>query len=331
MEAALYDPERGYYIRRVPTEDFYTAPELHPVFAAVLARQIARQLDSLKAAGVAGPYSVVELGSGSGILAREILKRLKEESPPWAQSIRYILVDRSRNALLDSIISLSASYERVMGCSRLEDVLPCSGVFFSNELLDAFPVHLLEKRDGGVYEVYVEESGRTLLSELSRGELKPFADAIGPRLEEGERHAVNLEALRWLRTVSEKLKEGTLVTIDYGKRFSGAPNPPRAFHRHSRDERLTEDKGLKDITASVDFDAMIHEGKQLGFQLESYGTLARFMLDGGIAEWFEQADKQGAIPSFKSRAKMKTLIHPEGMGEVFKVLIQRKKHLEPLP
>lgn len=334
MEAALYDPERGYYSRRIPTEDFYTAPELHPVFAAVLARHIARKFSALCAAGVAGPYSVVEIGSGSGLLASGILKQLAAEYPLWAQSVRYILVDRSRNSMLASVISLSASHERVIGYSRLEDVLPCCGVLFSNELVDAFPVHLLEKREGEMFEVYIEDSGRTVLSEFSSPQLAAHAAAAAPGLEEGQRHAVNLEALRWLRTASEKLIDGYLITLDYGKRFSGAPNSPRTFYKHSSGDLLTEGKGLKDITASVDFDALISEGRRVGLQLESYGTLANFLLDGGVADWLEERPAQwtcaeGALASFKSRSKIKTLIHPEGMGEAYKALIQKKKRSEP--
>ncbi|MBI4377271.1 MAG: SAM-dependent methyltransferase [Elusimicrobia bacterium] len=329
MEAALYDPERGYYSRRIPTEDFYTAPELHPAFAGVLARKIAEKFAALSARGTPGPYSIVEMGSSSGLLAADVLKSLKRENPEWARALRYIVVERSRPRLLESVVTLSALHEGVIGYSRLEDVLPCAGVFLSNELVDALPVHLLEKRDGRMYEVYVEESGRTVLSDLSTRELAPMAEGVAPHLAEGERHAVNLEALRWLRVVEAKLKEGFLLTIDYGKRFGGAPNPPRTYHRHTIDSRLTEGKGLKDITASVDFDLLIGEGRKLGFKLHSYEPLGRFLVEGGIGDWINDDEGGGPhgreeVASYRSRAKIKTLIHPEAMGEAFKVLILEK-------
>lgn len=326
MEKSLYDPQDGYYYRRIPKEDFYTAPELHPAFAGILTRELLRRLESLKERGVPGPYSIIEMGSGPGLLAQQILKELRLRHPDWAQSLRYILVERSKDVLLESVLSLSASYGRVLGYTRLEDVLPCSGIFFSNELVDAFPVHLLEKREGRVYEVYVEESGRILLSELSSPELGPYAEAVGGELAEGERHAVNLEALSWLRTAAEKIKNGYLITVDYGKRFANSPNPPRAFFRHATDDRLTEARGLKDITASVDFEVLIIEGKRLGLRLETYAPLGRFLLDGGIADWMNEAShpSKSEAESFKARAKMKTLLHPEGMGDAYKVLVQGK-------
>lgn len=325
MEEALYDPERGFYQKRNPTQDFYTAPELHPAFGAVIARELARRFEQLKEAGVPPPYSIVEMGSGDGRLARSILTALKTAAPAWAASARYVLVERSKQALLDSVVGLSADFERVLGYSRLEEVLPCAGVFLSNELVDAFPVHLLEKRDGRVFEVYVEDSGRELLSDLSTDELRPFAEAAGQALAEGERHAVNLEALRWLGLVGAKLKAGYAITIDYGRRMAGVPNPPRSYERHQVDDAaLTERPGAKDLTASVDFDTLIDGGRAAGLELEAFTTLGRFLIEGGIADWLGAAHDE-SVETHRARAKVKTLIHPDGMGEAFKVLIQRRR------
>lgn len=315
MEEALYDPAGGFYARREPTADFYTAPELHPAFAGVLAREAVKRFERLKAEGVAGPYAIVEMGSARGLLAEQIMGELKERHPAWTSQVRYVVVERSREQLLESVLRLSAKHPNVLGYTRLDEVLPFAGVLLSNELVDAFPVHLVEKRDGRLFEVYVEESGRTALCELSRPELAAAAAKV--ELQDGERHAINLEAPRWLELAASKLKHGWILTVDYGKRFGAAPNPPRTFFRHTTGGDVTARKGLQDITASVDFDSLIDAGSRCGLSLESYGSLSRFLLDGGIAEWAFGA-------SFKSRAKLKTLIHPEGMGEVFKVLIQRR-------
>jgi SAM-dependent MidA family methyltransferase len=209
MEAALYDPEAGFYSRRKPTEDFYTAPELHPAFGGIVAREIARRLQALKERGVAGPYALVEMGSGSGLLARQVLEALRRDQPGLSRGIRYILVERCREKLLESVLSLSSGPERILGYSRLEEMLPCTGVFLSNELVDSFPVHLLEKKGGEVREVYVDEAGEASLGELSSRELEGPARAVAASLAEGERHAVNLEAARWLKAVAEKLKPAT--------------------------------------------------------------------------------------------------------------------------
>ena len=84
---------------------------------------------------------------------------------------------------------------------------------------------------------------------------------------------------------------------------------------------LTREPGARDLTASVDFEALIDAGS--GLALESYGSLSQFLLGGGIGSWIEAAGGDDSA-AYRERAKLKTLIHPEGMGEVFKVLIQRK-------
>lgn len=323
MESALYDPERGFYSRRIATEDFYTAPELHPAFGGVVARALARRLDELKAANVPGPYALVEMGSGSGLLARQVLLSLRKERPALAEEVSYVLIERTRDLLLSSMVSLSGVAEKLMGYARLEDIEPCRGVFFSNELVDAFPVHVLEKKAGQVLELYADSSGRIEAGPLSTPLLLPHAERVGPGLEEGGRHAVNLEAGSWLSAVSSKLQEGFLMTIDYGKRFaSGQANAPRTFFRHATDERITEKMGRADITASVDFEMLACEGEKHGMNLAAYNSLSRFLLDHGIEDWLR--DGQDAA-SFKDRAKVKTLLHPEGMGESFKVMVQGKR------
>ena len=117
--------------------------------------------------------------------------------------------------------------------------------------------------------------------------------------------------------------------MDYGKRFGAAANPPRTFRRHRTDDRVTEGKGSKDLTASVDFDQLIAEGRRWGLGLETYLPLGRFLLEGGIEDWLSGLAGAGETEAFKARAKIKTLIHPEGMGETFKVLIQRKDGAAP--
>ena len=148
--------------------------------------------------------------------------------------------------------------------------------------------------------------------------------AMNGFLQEGERHAVGLEAKSWLTTAANRVEEGFIVTIDYGKRFApGTANPPRAFHRHAVETELTREPGAQDLTASVDFEALIGTGYSAGLALESFESMSKFLIEGGLLNWIEAAAGDDSA-AYRERAKLKTLIHPEGMGEVFKVLIQRK-------
>jgi SAM-dependent MidA family methyltransferase len=182
----------------------------------------------------------------------------------------------------------------------------------------------LQKNAGAVREVYVEADGRQVLGELSTPDLAVHAAAIAPALADGERHAVSLAAPRLLLDAASRLNAGFLLTLDYGKRFtSETPNAPRAYRAHRIETDLTAAPGAQDLTVPADFTALIAAGESSGAALESYESLSRFLLDGGI-ETFLAAASGGDVSSYRESAQLKTLIHPEGMGEAFKVLIQRK-------
>ena len=309
MESALYDPERGFYCVREKSADFYTAPELHGAFGAL---------------EQTGPLFLVEAGCGDGTLACQVARRLREKYPALASRLSYILVERGRKDLTTAVRRLNAFGVKTTAYTEIAKVPEFSGVLYSNELLDALPVHLLESRGGEIKEVFVGDDGAEALAPFSRPELARHAAALSG-LSDGERHAVSLESRAWIASAASKVKEGFVVSIDYGKRFApGAPNPPRAFRRHALETELTREPGAQDLTASVDFEGLIESGAAAGLALDSYESLSKFMIDGGLLAWLEAAAGDDSA-AYRERAKLKTLIHPDGMGEVFKVLIQRKE------
>lgn len=320
MESALYDPERGFYSTREKTADFYTAPELHGAYGAVLADRLA----GLLARCGEGPLTLVEGGCGDGTLACQVARRLRQAHGPLASRLRLVLIERDRKDLTAAARRLTAFGMPVEALTSVEKLRAFEGVLYSNELIDALPFHVLERRGEEVLELHVEEDGRETLRPLSRPELAGPAAAVREALEEGGRHAVSLEARGWLAAAASRLGSGFILTADYGKRFPPeVPNPPRSFRAHAVETELTREQGTRDLTASADFEALARAGEKAGLALESYESLSRFLLDGGIERFFAAAAGDDAS-SYKSRAKLKTLVHPEGMGEAFKVLIQRK-------
>lgn len=325
MESSLYDPETGYYPNREKTEDFYTAPELHPAFGAVLGDRLAVLLDAVAASRPNGSLVLAEAGCGDGTLACQVARRLREKRPELAARLRFALIERNRKDLTTAARRLTAFGVPVEACTDIARLPSMAGVLYSNELLDALPVHLLEKFGGEVREVFVDAEGKENLAPLSTPALAADAAAVSEGLPEGGRHAVALEARAWITTAAQRLLDGYVLTVDYGKRFSPeAPNPPRAFRRHAIETELTRVPGGTDLTASVDFDAMIRVGEAAGLGLISYDSLSRFLIDGGIETFLAAATGDNAA-AYKERAQLKTLVHPEGMGEAFKVLIQRKE------
>lgn len=320
MEASLYDPERGFYAVREKSADFYTAPELHGAFGAVLADRLAGLLGRLGE----GPLTLVEAGCGDGTLACQVARRLREAHAPLAARLNFVLLERGRKDLTEAVRRLTAFTVPVAACTAVEKLPAFAGVLYSNELIDALPFHVLERRGGAVLELGIDEHGAETLTPLSRPELAAPAAAVKDALAEGGRHAVNLEAPAWLTAAAGRLSRGFVLTADYGKRFTpDAPNPPRSYRAHAVETELSREAGTRDLTASADFEALVKAGEKAGLALESYESLSRFLVDGGIERHFAAAAGDDSS-SYRERAKLKTLMHPEGMGEVFKVLIQRK-------
>ncbi len=319
MESALYHPETGYYTRRRVKQDFYTAPELHPAFGGTLAVEVGRWLKQL------GPgSSLVEAGSGNGTLFAAVLDGLKAKSPEILENLSCTIIERSARFLTEALKSMAPLSPCLQGFPDLARVPPFRGVLFTNELFDALPVHILEKRDGTMQEVFVQEEADgplTRLEPLSDPALEPFARRAAGNLQEGGRTAVPLDALRWLRLAAGKLQAGTLITIDFGKRFGGHPFVPKTFYRHVLGSDPLQDPGERDITTPVDFDLLIEEGEKLGLKTESFQPMGRFLLDRGILDHLPKGDD---LASYKERNQIKALFHPDGMGESFKVLVQSR-------
>ncbi|MFI5346778.1 MAG: SAM-dependent methyltransferase [Elusimicrobiota bacterium] len=324
MESALYDPERGFYSTRTQTADFYTAPELHPAFGVVLADRIAALLRRVRAARPNERLTVVEAGCGNGTLAAQVARRLREKHPDIADGLHFVLIERSRKDLTAATRKVTAFGLTVDAATGIERLPNFTGALYSNELFDAIPAHLLRKNEGNLFEVYVDADGKQILGGISTPELAAHAIAIAPSLAEGESHAVCVDAPRWLTEAAARLNAGFLLTVDYGKRFtSETPNAPRGYRAHRIVSDLTAAPGSQDLTVPADFNALIAAGEKAGAPMESFESLSRFLIEGGIESALQAAAGDDAS-SYKERAQIKTLLHPDGMGEAFKVLIQRK-------
>ena len=271
MRLALYAPALGYYSAGAhklgAAGDFVTAPEISPLFAQALARPLAQTL-------AASGGDILELGPGSGSLARQLLLELAalDHLPK-----RYCLLEvspdlrqRQEHALADLPPDLARR------CTWL-DALPerFAGVIFGNEVLDALPVEIV-RRDGDAFwqrGVSYDAAGRFQWSDraLHRGAL---FEAARERLPEGACLAeINLEGEALVVSLGRRLERGLLLLLDYGYPRAEYYHPQRStgtlqcFYRHRVHDDVFFLPGLQDITAHVDFTAMAEAGADSGLEL----------------------------------------------------------------
>ncbi len=337
MEMCLYHPEFGYYTgertRIGKGGDFFTSSSVHSLFGRLVARQLRQMWEILGR----GPFTVVEQGAGEGHLCLDILDALRVEDPEFYKSLSYRLIEISPdNRRRQEKILTSHLAEGRVGWGVLEETAGFTGCFLSNELVDAFPVHRVETREGSLREVAVVAEGEGFAEEL-RSELTPGLAAYFKRLglspAEGSRAEVNLEAARWMEQVGGLLGRGFVLTVDYGYPAAELYAPYRqggtlmCYHRHQAGEDPYCRVGCQDITAHVDFTTLQLVGESCGLEPLYFGEQYRFLMGLGFVEALVelQAGEPDPRKAQALRQTLKNLILPEGgMGETFKVLVQGK-------
>lgn len=345
MEMALYYPGLGYYTSERekigPEGDFYTSPDVHPIFGKVLAGQFYEMWSRMEQPG---RWQLVEYGAGKGLLARDVMIHLREKHPQSFEALSYFIIEagpffisKQKEVLEDAgIPAEKVKWVDKPSCTHGGEGI--TGSFFSNELVDAFPFHRVRQGKDGLKEIYVDyQKGEFVEIEgpLSDPCLSDYFDEEGIHLEPEQTAEVNLRSRSWLREMSENLNRGFILTIDYGSiaedlyikaRFNGTM---RCFRRHRLVENPFDDIGAQDITASVNFTSLRRWGEEFGLKTAGLFTQADFLINAGILELVGgRDDYRHDEDSYSTANAVKKLILPGGMGSVFRVLVQYKGFVE---
>jgi SAM-dependent MidA family methyltransferase len=334
MDAALYDDDFGYYNTGRPkigrSGDYYTASNVHQVFGAVIGGVLGELLKGINASPDQ-PLTLVEFGAGTGQLAADILETIAREHPPVFERIGYLIVERS-----PAMISLQHDrldrFGQKVNWSKLDDLKALCGGVLSNELVDALPVHRVRRHRGSIEEQFVLlEPGPGGSKRLGFGWSKPLSPRIGEyigrmavNLEEGQVVEVGLDAVDWLGRASRAVDRGFLLTLDYGDLVELLWNADRrrgtlrAFRQHRLVDEVLDVPGEQDLTASVNFTALIEYGKDFGLEPTLYQRQVDFLTGHGLLA------RIAGISDLRSRLAAKQLLVPGGVSDNFRVLVQRR-------
>lgn len=345
MEVALFWPHGGYYASGAPvlgpSGDYFTSPELHPAFGALLG-SLAEEL--WQALGRPADFQLVEFGGGSGALARDLLDWAAAAAPDFAARLRYLIVepsaalrDRQRTTLERAGRAAGSVAWLARDALAFDRPVP-NGLVIANELVDAFPVHLVAVRNGRLLERYVTERDGALRfaeGEPSTPALPAYFAALGLRPGEGCLAEVNLAGPAWLRRVGARLERGLALVLDYGYEAAELYRPDRRFgtllcyYRHTVSSDPLVRIGRQDITSHVDFTALRQAGEQAGLRV--YGLLSQAELLGnlGLEAVREHLDRAPAPWPEREAARraLRELTDPQGLGRLRALLLGRG--LEP--
>ena len=335
MRECLYHPVYGYYTKAELQRfvDYYTSVDLHPIFGRLLARKFAEMWEQL-----AQPkeFLLVEVGAGVGRLALHIMDFCEARLPDFYGAVRYVAVERSTSRREQAVARLDR--HATAGRLRLSAEIPPqirAGCVFSNELIDALPVHRVVMTEGGLQEIFVGWDNRKfvdVIAAVSTCAINEYFAMQGITLHDDQHAEAGLEACDWITEVGRRIERGFVLTIDYGHRASELFDEHHirgtllAYRAHRVSEDFYASPGEQDLTAHVNFTALETWGQRSGLETVEFTSQTAFLLALGQPNEFADLYDHGQTEAEQVRARLqlKTLIHPEGMGERFQVILERK-------
>jgi SAM-dependent MidA family methyltransferase len=369
MEIALYHSEFGYYARAAQRSgragDFFTSVDVGAMFGDLLEIQVAEMAEVLAAMTPEGAghaetstevpgrpavnvFDLVEAGAGNGRLSTDILGAARRRHPDLFKRTKLHLVEASAAARGAQPATLGEAAGERLGSSAPQLPLSFDGVLIANELLDAFPVHQVVMRSGGLREVYVDlaadsrHGGASLPplvtreGPLSTPALAGYLRRLDITLEPGWRVEINLRAVDWIREAAQRLRRGFIILIDYGHEavdlygVAHAGGTLATFARHTMAGAESTPvapwlmtPGAQDITAHVDFTTVRDTAEAEG--LATLGFLDQtYFLMGLLNRGSEGAKGSVNLENLEDRLALKTLLMPGGLGSTLKVLLLGK-------
>lgn len=350
MELALYCPVHGYYETQKDSVgqrgDFYTSVSTGELFGELLAFQFSQWLEQIKtSSSQPSTLNLIEAGAHDGKLARDILGWLRTNRPQLFEQVEYLILEPSpvrqgwqREALKDfpNVRWLSGLPEMVGRDSVEPKPKNVRGIIFSNELLDAMPVHRYgwDARNKKWFEWGVAVAGEKFIWAKIQtpnwdlpSSIRQLPSSLLDVLPDGYAIETSPAAENWWREAAGMLAHGKLLAIDYGHGAGELFSPARprgtlrAYHRHHVSDDLLANVGEQDLTAHVNFAAIQSVGEAAGLATESFTPQPQFltqilgaaMTDESFGGWNARRTRQ-----------FQTLTHPEHLGRAFRVLVQSR-------
>jgi SAM-dependent MidA family methyltransferase len=360
MRHALYCPVYGYYEKEKDmvgrSGDFYTSVSVGSLFGELLAFRFASWLAEIstradarfgKGARPDDPAQIVESGAHRGQLARDILAWTRQYRPGLFECLEYVIVEPStvhQTAQKDYLDAFASKIRWVQEMDQLvSDEEGPKRIIFSNELLDAMPVHKVawdaQKKTWFEWGVglngnafcwqRIEPPECSFPKTLNKDSKAALEDAsFLESLPDGYSIEFSSAARQWWTSAARALGSGKLLTFDYGFESHELFAPERrggtlrAYQYHRVQPDVLHAPGESDITAHVNFPALQEAGESVGLTTECFMTQERFLTQiAGLA--IQTPDGFGEWNSSRTR-QLQTLTHPNHLGRSFKVLIQTR-------
>jgi len=334
MERALLEPGLGYYAtaqrRAGRSGDFMTAPELHPILGAAIARLAAETWERL---GRPTPFRWREYGAGEGTLLLAALDYLAREEHPLLGALEVSVSEANPNRLADLTAALTALPDGGPPLVAAGSP-PVAGIVVANEFADALPFHIVVGRPtapGGIAERRVTVDSVTNVLTWVEEALDPeVVDRLAPLmvdwppLVEGQLAEISPATAEWAATLGAELTEGVVLVLDYGREGVALRDPATrmagtalAYQGHRATTDLLSEPGSRDLTAHVDLTLLRAAATAGGLGHVASTNQARFLATAGIDGEVART-RTGPAATLEAaialRAALAQLMDPRRMG-----------------
>jgi SAM-dependent MidA family methyltransferase len=339
MELALYHPTHGYYERNLKQTgrdgDFFTSVSVGSLYGEILGFNFAQRARELEGQELL----LIEAGAHDGRLACDLLEYWREYQQDVFRRTEYVIIEPSLTRAQRQFETLAAYSGKVRWVKGWDDIQEFRGICFSNELLDAMPVHVFrwssEKKvwtEWGIARV--ENSFRwqplaeSQQSERARKLLERLPKELLAVLPDQFTVEISPDAVSWWLQAAHRLNEGWLFTADYGFLQEDFFSPHRArgtlraYSKHHPKSELLESVGEQDITAHVNFSLLMKAGESAGLESEEFVQQGIHIKT--ILEEIEKDPARFPLWTPMRYRQLMSLMHPEHLGRVFKVLVQSR-------
>ena len=312
MSVALYDEDKGFYAQGPnigsPDGPFNTNAKF-PAFGYAIAQAIGQAEKN-----IGYPLRILELGGGTGQLGNRI---------------QSFLPTPHEYHVLETSPGLRANQEQrgLQAIQSLKTLPPGPTFVFGNEVLDALPVHrVMGMGNGEVVELYVDLDEAGEFSEqpgrLSTLELAERFRGENVQLGRGQVAEICLELKPFIKNIRQVVERGYVFFIDYGDRavnlysYRNRNGTLRSYYRQQQIHDLFFAVGQQDLTADVDFTAVISIAEEIGFEVDGPIPQGVWVQNIGMQDYKGFADDGES-----DLEEIDMLTRPSGLGSAFDVLI----------
>ncbi|MFC0269986.1 class I SAM-dependent methyltransferase [Metabacillus herbersteinensis] len=333
IDLVLYDPEHGYYTKNQnkigPKGDFYTSSSVSDCFAKVFARRFI----SLVEQSLIEP-AFCEIGGGTGKFLSSFLSEWKKQSPKTYEILEVTVIDKSPFHL--ELQRENSGLKSIQFLERLEELeASFNGIFFSNELFDALPVHVIEKRNGELFEVWIEIGEKDTVVEqclpLANEEIKNYLIWQKLQINEGQRIEIPLKMLELLDVIDQKIKSGLIITVDYGYTNEEWSHPVhhngslRGYYKHRMIQDPLQHPFNMDLTTHIHLDAYRSKASLFTWELIVNEKQDEFLVNAGVLDLLQDTNNRDPFsPQSKQNRSIRSLIMSGGLSSAFDVMIHSK-------